>query len=267
MFPQLHVDIGLVNNVLENYYDLLQEKLDVEWRFDQLVAEQKQIEKPVQSGKREVTNKKAALKEATTRKQKVEKPIHVEIELLLNEYNIPVAAYHGGKLNGVECQLLMPYTSAFFSEIQAILLYSHKPERCTDSAIEHESELCQEILIVLDTICSKLCKKTRQAIEEDYNVLEVSIANLNFLWLQANLSLTPKLHSTLGHSLDHMKHFNGIGDMLADAVECIHQIATKIEARVSQMKNISALKQMCIQKWRPCKTAGRFGRQQKIHSS
>ena len=34
-----------------------------------------------------------------------------------------------------------------------------------------------------------------------------------------------------------MRHFKGIGDTLEDDVERIHQIAAKIEARVSRMKN------------------------------
>jgi hypothetical protein len=76
-----------------------------------------------------------------------------------------VAAYHGGKLNAVDCQCFMHYASAFFSENQEILLNSQNHERCTDSVIEHRG-----ILIVLDTICSRLCKKTGQA-AEDFNVL------------------------------------------------------------------------------------------------
>jgi hypothetical protein len=51
--------------------------------------------------------------------------------------------------------------------------------------------------------------------------------------------ITPKLHSTLEHSLDHMRRFNGISDMLEDDVEHIHQIAAKIEVQVSRMKNKS----------------------------
>jgi hypothetical protein len=58
------------------------------------MAEGKQTEMAVQSGKKEVTNKKAALKEADAKKQKIEKPLHVEIELLLNEFNLSAAAYH-----------------------------------------------------------------------------------------------------------------------------------------------------------------------------
>ena len=79
------------------------DKLDFEWQIDQLMAERKQMEKAVQSGKKEVTNKKTALKEAVVKKQKNEKPIHVEIDLLLNEYNISASAYHEGKQNGVDC--------------------------------------------------------------------------------------------------------------------------------------------------------------------
>ncbi len=82
---------------------MLLEKLDFERWIDQLVADYKQIEKAVQSSKKEVTNKKTALKEAIVKKQKNEKPIHVEIDLLLNEYNISASAYHGGKQNGVDC--------------------------------------------------------------------------------------------------------------------------------------------------------------------
>jgi len=69
---------------------------------------------------KEFSNKKAALKEATAKKQKIEKPIHVEIELLLNEYNISAAAYHGGKLNSLDCRRFMHYASSIFSEIQEI---------------------------------------------------------------------------------------------------------------------------------------------------
>jgi hypothetical protein len=60
--------------------------------------------------------------------------------------------------------------------------------------------------------------------------LETSVANLHYRWTQAHLNFIPKLHSTLEHSLDHMRRFNGIGNMLEDDVEHIHQIAAKIEA-------------------------------------
>ena len=72
-------------------------------------------------------------------------------------------------------------------------------------------------------------KKTGEPTLEGYEIVEASVANLNYLWTQAHLNFTPKLHSTLEHSLDHMRRFNGIGDMLEDDVEHIHQIAAKID--------------------------------------
>ena len=39
----------------------------------------------------------------------------------------------------------------------------------------------------------------------------------------AGLSYTPKVHSVLAHAMDQMK-LEGIGDMLEDDVEHIHQI-------------------------------------------
>jgi hypothetical protein len=146
--------------------DLLLEKLDLERRIDQLIADRRQMKKAVLSGKKEVTNKMAALKEAGAKKQKIEKPMHAEIELLLNKFNISAAAYHGGKLNGVDFRRLMQNACTIFTEIQK----SQNPERCTDIAIQHESELHQDILVMLDTICSRLCKKTGEPTQEDYDV-------------------------------------------------------------------------------------------------
>jgi hypothetical protein len=138
----------------------------------------------------------------------------------------------------------MHYSCAIFSEIQTILLNSQNPERCVNQS-------CTEIFLLCLTLFAQ------DLTQEDYNILEVSIANLNYLWLQAHLNFTPKLHSTVEHSLDRMRCFNGIGDMLADDVEHIHQIAAYIKA--AQAK--------CIQKWKQCRLEGRFKRHQKSQFS
>jgi hypothetical protein len=63
--------------------------------------------------------------------------------------------------------------------------------------------------------------------QEDYNILERVLANLDYLWKVA--SYTPKIQRILVHALDHMKGLQGIGDMLEDDVEHIHQMAARIE--------------------------------------
>ena len=115
----------------------------------------------------------------------------------------------------------MHHASSIFSDVLTLLLQSENFDRCTDEVIQYETELHRDLAIVLDTI----------------DVVEASVANLNYLWSKAQMSFTPKLHGTLHHALDHMKRHNGFGDMLEDDVEHTHQIAAKIEARVSRMKN------------------------------
>jgi hypothetical protein len=70
------------------------------------------------------------------------------------------------------------------------------------------------------------------------NILQQGMDNLCYLWSKANLNYTPKIHSYLKHAINQMKRFNGIGDMLEDDVEHIHQKAAKIESRIGWMKNM-----------------------------
>jgi hypothetical protein len=65
--------------------------------------------------------------------------------------------------------------------------------------------------------------------QEDHYIFERVLTNLDYLWKVANLSYTPKIHSILVHALDQMKQLQGIGDMLEDDVEHIHQMAARIE--------------------------------------
>ena len=118
-----------------------------------------------------------------------------------------------------------------------MLLETSHEDRSESAAINFECAMHRDICVTLDTICSKLRIKTGQPQQQDFKILEHAISNLNYLWAKARLSFTPKVHSTIEHSLDHMKRFNGIGNMLEDDVEHIHQIAAKIEAQVSRMKN------------------------------
>jgi hypothetical protein len=225
MFPQLHVEIGRVNKVVEKFYDFVEAQVEaatpeqklarsnviiatrrleivkeqlaawrqngprslmalraerqqvnaqlrrgetidllilknnLETQIDQLMDEKKLREKNVATGKKDLSSKMATLKSVTEKKSKIEKPIHTEIELLLSEYNISAAAFHGGKLNGVDCRRFMHHASSIFSDVLTLLLQSENLDRCTDVVIQNETELHRDVAIVLDTICSRLRKK------------------------------------------------------------------------------------------------------------
>jgi hypothetical protein len=75
--------------------------------------------------------------------------------------------------------------------------------------------------------------------QHDYDILERALDNLDYLWKVANLSYTPKIHSILVHALEQMKRLRGIGDMLEDDVEHIHQMAAKIETQTSRTRIFS----------------------------
>jgi hypothetical protein len=89
----------------------------------------------------------------------------------------------------------------------------------------------------VDTISSKIRIKFHEPEEEDYVVLEKALQNSDYLWKNAGLSYIPKVHSALVHALEQIREFPGIGDMMEDDVEHIHQLAAKIEARTSRMKD------------------------------
>jgi hypothetical protein len=60
------------------------------------------------------------------RREKIKTPILAEIENILMEHNICAAAYHGGKLNGVDCRELIQLAKLLFRKIQNYLLSTEK---------------------------------------------------------------------------------------------------------------------------------------------
>jgi hypothetical protein len=63
--------------------------------------------------------------------------------------------------------------------------------------------------------------------------------NGQYLWSQAGLSFTPKIHGMLAHAADQVEHLGGIDDMLEDDLEHLHQVSKKISDRTSKIKNIT----------------------------
>jgi hypothetical protein len=131
----------------------------------------------------------------------------------------------------------MAHSRAIFSDIQDYLLTYEYSERCSDECITHFCDLYSSIFTTLDIITAKLQIKSGNADDDACNTLERSLGNLKILWNAANLSHTPKVHSLLHHALKQMRKFKGVGDLLEDDVEKMHQIAGNFEARSSRLKS------------------------------
>ena len=156
---------------------------------------------------------------------------------ILENFSISAAAYHGGDLNGVCARCLMAHSKAIFSDIEDYLLTYEHSERCSDEFITHFCDFYSSIFATLDVITAKLQIKSGYANDDAYNALKRSLGNLKKLWNAANLSHTPKVHSLLHHATKQMQKFEGIGDLLEDDVEKMHQIAGNFEARSSRLNS------------------------------
>jgi len=96
----------------------------------------------------------------------------------------------------------------------------------------------RSIFSCLDIITSKLRLKYGDPCEADYEALETSLDSLKKLWeTTAGLSHTPKFHALLCHAAKQMRFFGGIGDVLEDDVERMHQVAGRFEHRTANVKN------------------------------
>ena len=126
------------------------------------------------------------------------------MENILSNYEISPARYHGGKLNGVDCRAFMSKANDICSEIQVMLLSVDHPQRCSDESIIDRCNIYCKILVTLDLISSKIRIKQGHLKDEDVRVLRRSIDNLNYLWSQAGLSFTRKIHGMLAHG-NHRK--------------------------------------------------------------
>jgi hypothetical protein len=56
------------------------------------------------------------------------------------------------------------------------------------------------------------------------------------LWNSAGLSFTPKIHGVLSHAVEQVECLQGIGDLLEDDLECLHQMSKKIADRTNRIK-------------------------------
>jgi hypothetical protein len=67
------------------------------------VNSRKQLEADVSLKKKNVTEKRKVLQTIQGERKEINTPVSAEIDSILLQYNSSAAAYHGGKLNGVNC--------------------------------------------------------------------------------------------------------------------------------------------------------------------
>jgi len=106
----------------------------------------------------------------------------------LKEHNISSAAYHGGKLNGVDYRELIQLAKHIFSRFENHLLSITHADRCSDDKIINSCRLHGDICSMLDFLASKLRLKSGEPGEKDYEAVHKCLAKLHELWALARLN-------------------------------------------------------------------------------
>jgi hypothetical protein len=225
----------------EERRELESEKEELDEAIAGIIRQKKNLVTNVKSKREAVAEAKKEMKKVHSKKDKTDRSVITDIENLLMERNISAASYHGGKLHGVDCRELICIAKSIFPEIEQALLRVDHPDRCDEETIKKTCALHCRLFVTLDTISSKLRKKYGEVNPEDYEVLEASLKNLQKLWENACMSFTPKIHGVLAHAIEQVRRFQGIGDILEDDLEHLHQTAARIYSCIGRIKDKTQL--------------------------
>jgi hypothetical protein len=154
---------------------LLAERHQLMERVNYCTSEPKLLKEDMDRKRKALSAAKAALKKIQSEKTKLDIPIVASVENIFLNYSISPAAYHGGKLNGVDCQEVMKQAKTLFADIISLLLYVSNPDRCTDDVITSNCELFRDICVTLDTVSSKMRIQNGLPTQEDFITLQCAL--------------------------------------------------------------------------------------------
>ena len=209
---------------LEDMLELLKEKI-VELRF-------KKQREETELSRSKNAKRIAIAKERELRKKrgKMEKPLHVAIEMdIFPKYNINCSNYHGGAMEGPSIRRLMMKGQEVFDDISSFLKSSMAQEVSRDdmAADEEIENVCKNMGLtysLLDACFSFVYRiKNRRATEEEKIQLKDRLQTLRFQWHKVGLSFTHKMHIWLAHLLEQIGMINGYALMGEDRIERNHQ--------------------------------------------
>ena len=129
-------------------------------------------------------------------------------------------------MNGVCCRRLLDNTKVIFEKV--INLVHEKVSMNIRRKNNNVSQLTEVIdtfeslFECMDVVFSKL--RILDPTMEEINEMTVGIKGLETLWIELDLSMTPKMHILCNHTIKQVKRFGGIADKVEDFVEKSHQV-------------------------------------------
>ncbi len=117
---RLNVSLRATANLQPHRESLITRIQEINARIKALEQQEKQLKADATAKQKALTDAKSALKKIQSEKTKLDIPVVAGIENIFLSYNIAPAAYHGGKLNGVDCCKVMKLAHSLFSDIKNI---------------------------------------------------------------------------------------------------------------------------------------------------
>jgi hypothetical protein len=116
---------------------------------DDLKSQYSQCKEKVKNFQKQLTESKNVLAALKAERGKPEASLVAEIELLLDNFNISRASYHGGDYNGVCCRRLANNCNTIAEESKIIVL-AKKDARCDEATVNKKVDEIEQLLGLLD---------------------------------------------------------------------------------------------------------------------
>ena len=96
-------------------------------------------------------------------------------------------------------------------------------------------ERYQSLFDILDIIFALL--RIINPNTQEINDCEKAITLLDTKWRELGISITPKFHILTRHTIEQVRQFGGIADLVEDFIEKSHQVGKKLDHYVDTMSN------------------------------
>ena len=145
---------------------------------------------------------------------------------VLEQCNIQKQHFHGGSMNGVCCRRLLDNSGKIFEKIKEITAKRLGTNRYRNS--ENDKQLLTEVIDkfeylfeLTDVVFSHL----RIITPTEYEIADTerAIYELEKVWTDMEIYFTPKAHILFDHTMNQIRFFEGIADLVEDFIERSHQ--------------------------------------------
>ena len=230
--PLLHLLLGLINDVMSKAIIPFALRMGGCCEEETEIHERLELneEMPIKTRISLNAKLKRLVKKRTSKSCGTDTAIHNA----LTQSGIYFENYHGGALNGNNCERLCLKAREVTNVCKNICLQQlgkHEREGATPSYspsitdCEGKFETIAQVLEIADVVFSKC--NVLSPNDEELADLEDSIAILEEKWYKACLPVTPKAHLTFKHLILDIRKYNGLGDKQEQELERRHQLQKK----------------------------------------